>query len=64
MEEEEEVVVVGGGGRSYLNVLNYCLFFLLLPYSVQLKHYEDGLFWCFHNPPNSDMDYRIFNVRR
>ena len=20
------------------------------------------LFWCFHNPPNSDMDYRIFNV--
>ena len=22
-----------------------------------------GLFWCFHNPPDSDMDYRIFNVR-
>ena len=22
-----------------------------------------GLFWCFHNAPNSDMDYRIFNVR-
>ena len=22
-----------------------------------------GLFCCFHNPPNSDMDYRIFNVR-
>ena len=22
-----------------------------------------GLFWWFHNPPNSDMDYRIFNVR-
>ena len=21
------------------------------------------LFWCFHNPPNSNMDYRIFNVR-
>ena len=21
-----------------------------------------GLFWCFHHPPNSDMDYRIFNV--
>ena len=20
------------------------------------------LFWCFHNPPNSDMDCRIFNV--
>ena len=22
-----------------------------------------GLFWCFCNPPNSDMDHRIFNVR-
>ena len=22
-----------------------------------------GLFWCFYNPSNSDMDYRIFNVR-
>ena len=22
------------------------------------------LFLCFHNPLNSDMDYRIFNVRR
>ena len=21
------------------------------------------VFSCFHNPPNSDMDYRIFNVR-
>ena len=21
------------------------------------------VFQCFHNPPNSDMDYRIFNVR-
>ena len=21
------------------------------------------LLWRFHNPPNSDMDYRIFNVR-
>ena len=20
-------------------------------------------FWCLHNPPNSDMDYGIFNVR-
>ena len=20
------------------------------------------VFWCFHNPPNSDMDYGIFNV--
>ena len=23
-----------------------------------------GLVWCFHNPPNSDKDYRIFNVRK
>ena len=22
-----------------------------------------GLFWWFHSPPNSDMDYRIFNMR-
>ena len=22
-----------------------------------------GLFWCFHSPPNSDMDPSIFNVR-
>ena len=21
-----------------------------------------GLFWCFHNPSNSDLDYRIFNM--
>ena len=21
------------------------------------------VFWCFHNTPNSDMEYRIFNVR-
>ena len=24
---------------------------------------HDGLFWCLHNPPNSYLDYRIFNVR-
>ena len=22
-----------------------------------------SMFWCFYNPPNSDMTYRIFNVR-
>ena len=22
------------------------------------------LFWCFHNPPNSDMDYRIFGLNK
>ena len=21
-----------------------------------------GLFWCFHNPPNSDMDYRVLSL--
>ena len=43
---------------------------LHLPCSVQLRHSEElltlsvyaGLFWCFHNPLNSDKDYRIFNV--
>ena len=46
------------------------LLLLLLSYSVQLQHDEDwhflvhaGLFCCIHSPPNSDMDYRIFNVR-
>ena len=39
--------------------------------NVQLRQSEDqyflcvhaGLFWCFHNPPNSDVDCRICNVR-
>ena len=22
------------------------------------------LFWCFHNPPNSDMDYKVFNLHK
>ena len=42
----------------------------LLPYRVQLHHVEDSdvflcmlhYFWCFHNPPNSDMDSRIFSA--
>ena len=21
-----------------------------------------GYFWCLHNPPNSDLDYRIFDM--
>ena len=25
---------------------------------------QSGLFWCFHNRTNSDMDYRIFNVHK
>ena len=43
---------------------------IYVSYSVQLQHYEGcdtilhaGLFWCFHNPRNSDMDNRIVNVR-
>ena len=41
----------------------------LLPYCVPIQHYEDltllvhvGLFCCSHNPSNSDMDYRFYNV--
>ena len=30
--------------------------------TVTLLVHAAGLFWCFHHPPNSDMDYRIFNV--
>ena len=48
---------------------SYELVFLFFR-SVQLQHYEDcnfisacWLFLCFHNPPISDMDYKIFNVR-
>ena len=43
---------------------------LLLLCCVQLQHYKTltllvhaGLFWCFHNPLNSDMGYRIFSMR-
>ena len=46
------------------------LLLLLLPYSVQLHYSEDSetfiAYWAilvFRNPPNSDTDYRIFNVR-
>ena len=42
----------------------------LLQRIVRLKHCEDSdifsacriLFWCMHNPLNSDVDYRIFSV--
>ena len=51
---------------NYTGVL-LLLFFHI--YSVQLQHFETltllvhaGLFWCFHNPLNFDMNYRIFNV--
>ena len=58
-----------------------CRLSLLLPLSVYINILSNfntlkiltlfvhaGLFWCFHNPPNSDnsstdMDYRILNVR-
>ena len=46
------------------------IFFLPLSFSAQLEHYEDSdtftACWvscCLHNPSNSDMGYRIFNVR-
>ena len=44
---------------------------LLLPYSVNFNIMKTNtftsfsacwLFCCFHNPPNSDMDYKFFNV--
>ena len=47
----------------------FAILFLLLLYSVQPQHFEDSdtfsacrLIWVFHNPVNSNMDYRIFNV--
>ena len=46
-----------------------CSFSFLFLTVSSFGHYDDsdtlahaGLFWCFHCPPNSDMDYRIFNV--
>ena len=39
------------------------------PYSVQFQQYKDidtfsacWVVWCFHNPSNSDRDYKIFNM--
>ena len=31
--------------------------------TVTLPYGACWVFYCFHNPPNSDMDYEIFNVR-
>ena len=33
-------------------------------HATQLNSFKNAcwVFWCFHNPPNCDMDYRIFNV--
>ena len=34
------------------------------PFSFRLlRLLSYSLFWCFQNPPNSDMNYRIVNVR-
>ena len=36
------------------------------PTATESRHRASGACWvfsCFHNPPNSVMDYRIFNVR-
>ena len=33
--------------------------------TFRLRGYKSSACWlfsCFHNPPNSDMDYRIFNI--
>ena len=35
------------------------------PAATELRYQIDVaclMFWCFHNPSNSDMDYRLFNV--
>ena len=57
-------------GQTVLLVDTSDQLLLLLSYSAQLQHYEDltilvhaGLMGCFHNPPNSVMDCRIFNQR-
>ena len=64
----------GGMGNegSPLHYVCVCVCVYVCLYCVQLQHYEDsdtftvsvhaGLFWCFHNPWNSDMDLGIFNV--
>ena len=36
-------------------------FLLLLVYSIKLQHCQLG-YLVFHNPPNSDMDYKTLNV--
>ena len=36
-----------------------CVFYFIFVYGLIL---HAGLFWCFHNPSNSDTDYRIFNI--
>ena len=36
------------------------------PAATESRYPTYGAWWvfqCFHNPPNSDMDYGIFNVR-
>ena len=48
-----------------------CLFFFFfrivpnfnMMKTVTLLVHAAGLFWCCHNPANSDMDYGIFNMR-
>ena len=50
----------------------YLVFFFIFFYTDRLQNAEDwsvaflvhtGLFWCFHNTPNSDKDYTIFSLR-
>ena len=39
------------------------LLLLLCSYQSSTLMSEAGGLWCFHNPPDSDMNHRIFNVR-
>ena len=47
--------------KAFLKAFLICVVsnFNILKTLTHLVH--TGLFWCFHNPPNSDMDHRIFN---
>ena len=54
--------------RSSIGGVAYVTVFLIPPPLGQPNSVFGGtdarwLFSCFHNPPNSDGDYRIFNVR-
>ena len=39
-----------------------CFWHLVSNFNMTLLVHAAGLFWCFHSPSNSDMDFRIFNV--
>ena len=39
-----------------------CFWHLASSFNMTLLVHAAGLFWCYHSPSNSDMDFRIFNV--